>query len=48
LYSHHPDLHDLGHALFGLIKTLIDIKFIEITDEPGEFMSVAPWHFRQV
>jgi hypothetical protein len=48
LYYIIPDLNDLGHALFGLIKTLIDIKFIEITDEPGEFMSVAPWHFRQV
>jgi hypothetical protein len=48
LYYLIPELNDLGRALFALIKTLIDIKFIELDDDPGEFMSVAPWHARKV
>lgn len=48
LYYLIPDLNKLGKSLFSLIKTLIKIKFIEITDGGGEFMSVAPWHSRQV
>jgi hypothetical protein len=35
-------------SLFSLIETLIKIKFIEISETEGEFMSVAPWHARQV
>ena len=48
LYYIIPELNELGRNLFVLIKTLIDIKFIEIEDEGGEWMSVAPWHARQV
>ena len=48
LYYIIPQLNGLGQNLFKLIETLIDIKFIEIKDEGGEWMSVAPWHVRQV
>ena len=48
LYFLIPALNELGQALFGLIKMLADIKFIEINDEPDEFLSIAPWHRRQV
>lgn len=49
LYYIIPELNDLGRNLFKLIETLVDIKFIEIKDdEGGEWMSVAPWHARQV
>lgn len=43
-----PVLNKLGKSLFSLIKTLIKIKFIEITESDGEFISIAPWHARQV
>lgn len=43
-----PELNELGESLFSLIQTLIKIKFIEISETEGEFMSVAPWHARQV
>jgi hypothetical protein len=48
LYYIIPELNDLGQNLFKLIKTLIDIKFIDIKNEGGEFVSIAPWHGRQV
>jgi hypothetical protein len=48
LYYIIPELNELGQNLFKLIKTLIDIKFIDIKDEGGEFVSIAPWHVRQV
>jgi hypothetical protein len=48
LYYLIPELNELGRNLFELVKTLIDIKFIEIRDEGGEWMSIAPWHARQV
>jgi hypothetical protein len=43
-----PALNELGQSLYSLIDTLIKIKFIEITDTGGEFISIAPWHTRQV
>jgi hypothetical protein len=48
LYYIIPELNELGQNLFKLIETLIEIKFIEIKDEPGEWMSIAPWHAREL
>jgi hypothetical protein len=50
LYYILPELNELGRSLFCLIETLLKIKFIEIadSDEKGEFISIAPWHSRQV
>lgn len=48
LYYIIPRLNELGQSLYGLIKTLVDLKFIEIKDDRGEFVSIAPWHARQV
>lgn len=48
LYDIVPELNGLGLSLFNLIQTLIDVKFIEIALDSGEFISVAPWHHRQV
>jgi hypothetical protein len=51
LYYILPELNEMGRSLFSLIETLRNIKFIEISeskDDDGEFISVAPWHSRQV
>jgi hypothetical protein len=48
LYYIVPELNELGRALFELIRTLMKIKFIDIKDKPGEFISIAPWHARHV
>jgi len=48
LYYIIPKLNELGQSLFELIKTLIDIQFIKIKNEGDEFVSIAPWHSRQV
>jgi hypothetical protein len=48
LYYIIPELNELGRNLFELVKTLINIKFIEIKDAGGDFMSIAPWHSREV
>jgi hypothetical protein len=49
LYYIIPELNELGRNLFRSIKTLVDIKFIEIKDgDNGEFISIAPWHSRHV
>jgi hypothetical protein len=49
LYYLQFELNDVGHNLFQMIKLLLEIKFIEISDdESGEFISVAPWHSRHV
>ncbi|HLJ25516.1 MAG TPA: hypothetical protein VKY85_02290 [Candidatus Angelobacter sp.] len=48
LYYIIPELNELGKSLFELIKTLIEIKFINVKEDPNEFISIAPWHHRQV
>jgi hypothetical protein len=50
VYNVLPELNELGRSLFSLIETLLKIQFIEIaeSDEEGEFISIAPWHARQV
>jgi hypothetical protein len=50
LYYILRELNELGRSLFSLIETLLKINFIEIADpdDQGEFISIAPWHSRQV
>ena len=48
LYYIIPALNELGRNLFKLIETLIEIKVVSIKNEGGEFVSIAPWHRRQV
>lgn len=41
-------LNELGKEMFSWIETLISVGLLEITSGQHEYISIAPWHLREV
>jgi hypothetical protein len=41
-------LNEVGIQLFESVTSLVIIGLVEITQGKGEWISIAPWHHREV